>query len=110
MKLLFDQNLSYRLPELLKELYPDSTHVSIVGLRNAPDIDIWNYAKESDFVIVSKDSDFQQKSLLYGAPPKFIWIRVGNSSVKKIENLLRDHSISMHTFFQKKVESHLILS
>ncbi len=59
MKLLFDQNLSYRLPELLKTLYPDSAHVSSIGLRDASDSEIWDYAKEHGFVIVSKDSDFQ---------------------------------------------------
>lgn len=78
MKLLFDQNLSPRLPRLLADLFPDSVHVRDVGLRDAPDADIWRFAKENGFVIVSKDSDFQQRSLLYGFPPKFVWVRVGN--------------------------------
>jgi predicted nuclease of predicted toxin-antitoxin system len=70
MRLLFDQNLSPRLPRLLADLYPNSTHVREVGLRDASDVEIWEYAKQNGFVIVSKDSDFQQRSLLHGHPPK----------------------------------------
>jgi len=76
MKLLLDQNLSPRLPQLLFDLFPGSVHVRDVGLRDAADA-IWQYAKAHAFVVVSKDSDFQQRSLLLGAPPKFIWLRLG---------------------------------
>ena len=109
MKLLFDQNLSPRLPRLLADLYPDSVHVREVGLRDATDSVIWAYAKNLGFVIVSKDSDFQQRSLLYGHPPKFVWLRVGNCPVKTIEELLRKHSAAIHTFDQDTVKSHLML-
>jgi predicted nuclease of predicted toxin-antitoxin system len=109
MKLLFDQNLSPRLPRLLADLYPESVHVREVGLRDAQDGDIWNYAKHQGFVIVSKDSDFQHRSLLYGSPPKFIWLRVGNCSFKAIEDLLRKYSIAIHEFEQNMTQSHLML-
>jgi len=72
MKLLFDQNLSPRLPQLLADLYQGSVHVREVGLLDAQDSEIWAYAKLGGFAIVSKDSDFQQRSLLCGSPPKFI--------------------------------------
>jgi predicted nuclease of predicted toxin-antitoxin system len=85
MKLLFDQNLSPSLPRLLADLYPDSVHVRDIGLRDATGTEIWEYAKHNGFVLVSKDSDFQQRSLLFGQPPKFIWLRVGNCPVKPIE-------------------------
>ena len=68
MKLLFDQNLSPHLTRLLADIYPDSIHVREVGLREAGDSEIWEYAKENGFVIVSKDADFQQRGLLRGAP------------------------------------------
>lgn len=68
MKLLFDQNLSPRLPRRLADLYPDSLHVREIGLRKATDTEIWEYAKQSGLAIVSKDADFQQRSLLYGHP------------------------------------------
>lgn len=109
MKLLFDQNLSPRLPHLLADLYPDSVHVRNVGLRDATDSNIWAYAKWYGFAIVSKDSDFQQRSLLYGYPPKFIWLRVGNCPVKTIEDLLRNYSAAIHTFDRDSMKSHLML-
>ena len=109
MKLLFDQNLSPRLPHTLADIYADSVHVREIGLRDADDSVIWDYAKLNDFTIVSKDSDFQQRSLLYGSPPKFIWLRVGNCPVKTIEDLLRKHSAAIHTFGQDKRKSHLML-
>lgn len=109
MKLLFDQNLSPRLPKSLADLYAESVHVREIGLHDAVDGEIWQYAKQNDFVIVSKDSDFQQRSLLYGSPPKFIWLRVGNCPVKRIEDLLRNHSIAIHTFGMDTAKSHLML-
>ena len=98
MKLLFDQNLSWRLPQKLADLYPESQHVREVGLRESDDIDIWEYAKLNNFVIATKDEDFQQRSLLFGFPPKVVRLRVGNCKVRTIEELLRRHSVSIHTF------------
>lgn len=109
MKLLFDQNLSPRLPRLLTDLYVGSVHVREVGLRDADDTTIWEYARLHELAIVSKDSDFQQRSLLYGSPPKFIWLRVGNCPVKTIEDLLRKHSVAIHTFGLDNAKSHLML-
>ena len=60
MKLLFDQNLSPRLPRLLKDLYPDSAHIRDIGMRDSTDTEIWEYAKANGFAIVSKDSDFRR--------------------------------------------------
>jgi Uncharacterized protein conserved in bacteria len=109
VKLLFDQNLSPRLPRLLVDIYAGSLHVREVGLRDADDNAIWEYAKVNGFAIVSKDSDFQQRSLLYGSPPKFIWLRVGNCPVKTVEDLLRKHSVAIHTFGLDNMKSHLML-
>ena len=109
MKLLFDQNLSPRLPKILEDIFPHSIHVREIGLVEASDTEIWNYAKANDFTIVSKDSDFQQRSLLLGHPPKIVWLRVGNCPVKTIENLLRKHSISLHTFGLDSLKSYLML-
>ena len=109
MRLLFDQNLSPQLPRRLGDIYPDSSHVREVGLRDADDTIIWEYAKLNGYAIVSKDSDFQQRSLLKGSPPKFIWLRVGNCTVKKTEELLRTYSAAIHTFDLDKAKSHLML-
>ena len=98
MKLLFDQNLSWRLLRNLDDIFPESIHVREINFTEAEDKEIWEYAKTNDFVIVSKDTDFQQRSLLFGHPPKVVWLRVGNCNVEIIEFLLRKHSISIHTF------------
>lgn len=109
MKLLFDQNLSPRLTQKLADIFPNGIHIRNIGMRDATDTEIWNYAKQNDFTIVSKDSDFQQRSLLYGHPPKFVWLRVGNCPMKTVEELLRKHSVSIHTFGLDETKSHLLL-
>ena len=109
MKLLFDQNLSPRLPRLPADIYPNSAHVRDVGLSKAADVRVWKYAEENGFALVSKDSDFQQWSLLYGAPPKFVWLRVGNCPVKTTEELLRKYSAAIHTFEVDDTKSHLMI-
>jgi predicted nuclease of predicted toxin-antitoxin system len=66
VKLLFDQNLSRYLVESLAAEFPDSIHVHKVGLDRASDQAVWDYAKVNGFAIVSKDSDFHQRSFLLG--------------------------------------------
>ena len=68
MKLLFDQNLSPRLPRVLADIYPEGTHVREINLRDATDTQIWEYAKTNGFVIVSKDSVFRREVCFTGAP------------------------------------------
>lgn len=65
MKLLFDQNLSPRLAQRLRDLYPGSLHVRDAGLESADDVAVWEYAREHGFTLVSKDSDFRQMSFVY---------------------------------------------
>ena len=110
MKLLFDQNLSPRLTQLVADLYPGCLHVRDIGLSEGDDGKIWEFAKQNNYIIVSKDSDFQARSLLYGNPPKFIWLRVGNCTVDTIEKLLRKHSATIHTFGLDSEKAHLILT
>ncbi len=109
MKLLFDQNLSWRLPAKLADLYPDSQHVRDADMRESDDITIWGYAQTHDFVIVTKDIDFQQRSLLFGQPPKVVRLRVGNCTAQTIEELLRKYSVAIHTFALDENKSYLAL-
>ena len=88
--LLFDENISPRLADRLADIYPASAHVSNVGLGNALDKVVWEYARQNDFMIVTKDADFSEMSLVSGFPPKIIWIRRGNCSTRDIEILLRE--------------------
>lgn len=89
MKLLLDENLSPRLARSIQDLFPGSAHVEDCGLGAAADAEIWLVALVNDFVIVSKDSDFYDRSALYGGPPKVVWLRVGNCSTDEVEALLR---------------------
>lgn len=91
MKLLFDQNLSPRLVDLLADTYPSSTHVYRVGLDQSSDEAIWEYARDNSFTIVTKDSDLSEIAFARGFPPSIIWIRKGNCSTRQIETILRSH-------------------
>lgn len=94
MKLFFDQNLSPRLVDHLADLYPDSVHVSDLGFGNAPDQEIWEHARDNDLIIVSKDVDFSEMSVVKGFPPKVVWLRRGNCSTGDIGDILRrDYSM-----------------
>jgi predicted nuclease of predicted toxin-antitoxin system len=91
VKLLFDQNLSPKLIKRLKDLYPNSEHLDLLGLGTAEDTLVWEHARSNNFVIVTKEADFADLSVLSGFPPKVVWIRRGNCSTVEIENLLRNH-------------------
>jgi predicted nuclease of predicted toxin-antitoxin system len=88
IRLLFDQNLSYRLVARLKEHYPGSVHVATLGLESASDIEVWKFAKENRYTLVTKDSDFNDICTLHDFPPHIIWLRLGNSRVSKAEESL----------------------
>jgi predicted nuclease of predicted toxin-antitoxin system len=109
VKLLFDENLSPRLIDRLSDLYPASAHVHQCQLGSADDAAIWEYAKSTGFALVSKDSDFAERSVLLGAPPKIIWIRSGNCSSTEIAVLLRTAFASVRHFIQEAEETTLIL-
>ncbi|MBM4038560.1 MAG: hypothetical protein FJ290_08610 [Planctomycetes bacterium] len=98
MKLLFDQNLSFRLCSSLQEEFPDSAHVRLLGLEEASDSDIWEYARDHGFTIVTKDEDFYELSLLRGSPPKILWLRCGNVDTATIERLIQTHVERISSF------------
>lgn len=91
MKLLLDENLSRRIIPFIDQAYPGSTQVTMIGLERASDAQLWAYAKQNDFVIVTKDSDYYDMSLLQGAPPHVIWLKTGNVTKAKVTQLLLDH-------------------
>ncbi len=110
MKLLFDHNLSRHLVRSLADVFPDSTHVSLVGLERADDAIVWDYAAKHGYTIVSKDTDFHQRSFLLGHPPKVVWLRIGNSSTRDIERLLRRYAGDMISFEHDRDVALLVLS
>jgi predicted nuclease of predicted toxin-antitoxin system len=110
VKLLFDENLSPKLPQRLAEFFPDSIHVRDVGLKSADDPIVWQYAKQNDFVIVSKDSDLHQRSFVFGHPPKLVWVRLGNCTTHEVEELLRQNFLAVSDFYDDPEASFLVLS
>jgi len=100
MKLLFDQNLSFRLCQRLADLFPASDQVRRLGLEQADDRTIWRHAKANGFVLVSQDSDSADLAALLGSPPKLIWLRCGNQPTAIVERLLRDHAAAIAAFDQ----------
>lgn len=110
MKLLFDQNLSRRLVGMFAIEHPASKHVTEVGLDTATDAEIWSYARDRDFVIVSKDSDFRQLAFLHGPPPKAIWVRPGNASTIEIYNALRNSHDEIVRFVADVDEALLVIA
>jgi predicted nuclease of predicted toxin-antitoxin system len=98
MKLLLDQNVSPALVRRLADLYPDSAHVFTLGMGEADDISICEFAVEQGFVVVTKDADYCELLSLRQTPPKIIWIRTGNCSSSEVENLLRFHAEQIKAF------------
>jgi predicted nuclease of predicted toxin-antitoxin system len=108
-KLLLDENLASSLVGALSDLYPGSAHVANVGLAAARDRVIWTYAAANDFVLVTKDEDFQRLSILQGAPPKVIWIGLGNCSTADVERPLRSRHGEIVQFLEHPEATFLAL-
>ena len=98
MKLLLDHNLSHRLVPTLHTTFGHCEHVRNLKLHTVPDTQVWNYARENAYIIVSKDADFYNRSVTIGAPPKIIWIRRGNCSTSAMLQTLLDHSKTIKQF------------
>ena len=109
MKLLFDHNLSYKLVGRLADLLPDAVHARTINLHEADDHTVWGYARANGFAIVSKDEDFHQLSFLYGAPPKVVWVRLGNCTTADIEQALRRHHSDLLYFDANEEGAFLIV-
>jgi predicted nuclease of predicted toxin-antitoxin system len=99
MKLLFDQNISFRIVKKLPDFFFESSHVKSHGLINASDIEVWQYAKSNEYTIVSQDSDFNDINLIKGFPPKIIWIKTGNLNTDELAQLLEKHQYEIEEFF-----------
>lgn len=109
MKLLVDENLPPRLAIDLADLFPESTHVSLVELGSTNDSLIWEHAKTHGFAFLTKDKDFANLSLARGAPPKVILLQTGNCSTVEIVRLVRNNAVRFTDFDSDVQHSLLIL-
>ena len=110
MKLLFDENLSPKLPRMLASEYSGSVHVRGIGLLGADDRRIRDYGRAHGFAIVSKNTDFRERSFVEGFPPKVIWLDVGNAGITMIAELPRREFQRIEAFEKQDESSFLILS
>jgi predicted nuclease of predicted toxin-antitoxin system len=108
VKLLLDANISRRLVALLLAEFPGTIHASILGPDPDDDV-IWDYAKAHDFVIVSKDSDFYRMSAAWGAPPKVVWLRIGNGRTRQVAQLLNSNQAALEAFALDETSALLII-
>jgi predicted nuclease of predicted toxin-antitoxin system len=91
MKLLLDENLSRRLVPFLQHDYPGSNQVVLMGMESASDKEVWQRAKEDGYVIVTRDADFQELSLVWGQPPKIIRLKTLNQNRAATLKILIDN-------------------
>ncbi|HEX9211853.1 MAG TPA: DUF5615 family PIN-like protein [Bradyrhizobium sp.] len=98
MKLLFDQNLSFKLCQMIADLFPDSSHVRSHGLSEVADRALWDFAKANGCTIVTQDVDFAELAGLLGSPPKVIWLRAGNQTTATVTAMLRRHAQTIKSF------------
>jgi len=91
MKLLVDNNLSYKLIQPLQNLFPGTLHIQNALNSTADDLTVWNFAKTNNFIILTKDNDFDERSQLEGCPPKIIHLICGNKTTLHILNLILWH-------------------
>jgi len=98
MKLLFDQNISFRIMRLLPDYFADCRHVRSVGLNNSQDSEIWQFAKKNGFTVVTFDSDFFDIATLSGFSPKIVWLRTGNLTTAEIAECIILNSSKIASF------------
>ena len=101
MKILIDQNISFRLIAHINQVLPNIHHVKTLGLINAPDYQIFRYARENNFdAILTLDEDFYNIVLAHGTPPKIIWLRLKNASVVTQAQHIMNNLLLIHHFFK----------
>jgi predicted nuclease of predicted toxin-antitoxin system len=100
VKLLFDENLSRKLVQRLADLFPGSKQAESEELLQAPDAQVWAYAKANGFTIVTADADFYELAITFGPPPKVIWLRGCDYPTAVAERLIRGQAIRIAEFFE----------
>ncbi|MFD2570622.1 DUF5615 family PIN-like protein [Spirosoma soli] len=98
MRLLLDQNISFRVVKQLKSTFPEVIGVRECGLYNADDYQIWEYALQNNYTVVTFDKDIPAIGSVKGFPPKIIWLRTGNLSNQAVVSLFVDRASDFVAF------------
>jgi predicted nuclease of predicted toxin-antitoxin system len=110
VRLLLDENLSESVIPTILDLYPESLHIRLLGAGGAADGIVWQLAIQHECLLVTRDEDFLRLSIMRGAPPKVVWLAVGNRSNQDIVNLLRMRHQEIHDFSRHELATVLTLS
>jgi len=102
VKLLFDQNISFRILSKISSYFPESKQVRDLGIENFSDVEIWKFAKGNNFTIVTFDADFYDLANLKGHPPKIIWLRLGNTKTDFLAEVLNSRNSIIKDFILSK--------
>jgi predicted nuclease of predicted toxin-antitoxin system len=102
MKVLLDENISYRILKKIGYLFEDCKHVNEIGLTSSSDTSIWEFAYKNGYVIITFDADYQELSVLKGFPPKVIWLNTGNMRTDKLASLIISYNKVIHDFYEDK--------
>jgi len=100
VKLLFDQNISFRVVKLLEKQFPEARHVKDFNLQFSNYHEIWRFAKENGYHIVTFDADFFDLVTLFGYPPKIIWLRLGNTASNNLANIIISKAEIINSFLK----------
>lgn len=109
MNLLFDQNISPKIVKQLVDIFPEAKHVRQVGLEDASDSKIFEFAKKNNYAIVTFDSDYVDLNVVRGIPPKIIWLKTGNLTTKSVAKLLNKNITLIKRFLESGQAEHEIL-
>jgi len=97
---LFDENLPTKIRF---EISLPIIHVNTLG-KGLTDTKLWEYAKQNNLVIISKDADFSNRMIVSKPPPRVIHLRLGNMKKDefhdflakiwpKVEQLIKDNRL-----------------
>ncbi|MEM1001270.1 MAG: DUF5615 family PIN-like protein [Bacteroidota bacterium] len=109
MKLLFDQNISPKILKKLPDDFSECEQVRFVGLEDASDLEIFDYAKTHDFTIVTFDSDFVDLNAIRGTPPKIIYLNTGNLTTNSVSELILNHLLTIQYYLNSQTDDILEL-
>lgn len=102
MKLLFDQNISFRIISKINSIFPEAAQVRQLNIENYSDIEIWNFAKTNGYTVITFDADFFDISNIKGHPPKIIWLRFGNTTTNYLAGILNSKQEIIKNFISKE--------
>lgn len=105
MKFLIDNNLSFKLDIPLQNDFPGTAHIRSVLSVNDSDLTIWEFAQRNDYVILTKDNDFDERVQVMGCPPKVVHLVCGNKPTFYILNLILLRKEKIILFAEKTNEN-----